>query len=122
MADGSISGITTNQRLRLDLPQVTFALNDLYPSSTTYAQVYKGNAQLGIVGTIVPGSAVVINDSIPQDRVLIADKYASVFDSNGRWTMELVTVTPFGIDRLAYVSFDIERTITVHGTLTSIEE
>jgi len=121
VADGSIAGITSNQLIRYAVPPVTFTLNDLYPASTTYAQVYKGNPQLGVTGTIVPGSALVINDSVPQNRVLVANNYESVFDSDGLWTMELLTVTPFGTDRLAYVSFTLDRTLKVFGTFTTIE-
>ena len=69
-----------DQLIRFTLPTVTLALNDLYPTSTTYAQVYKGNPLLGTTGTIVPGSAVVINDSVPQNRVLTLTNYDSVFD------------------------------------------
>jgi hypothetical protein len=53
--------------------------------------------------------------------VLVVDNYHEVFDEDGRWTMELVTVTPFGIDRLAYVSFDLDRTIKMNGVFTTIE-
>lgn len=121
VADGSITGITQNQLVRYALPQVTLTLNDLYPSSTTYAQVYKGEAQLGVSGKIIPGSALAINDSVPQDRVLTLKKYDSIFDTDGRWTMELLTVTPFGIDRLAYVSFDLDRTIRMNSSVSTVE-
>lgn len=121
IADGSISGIVQDSLIRLALPQLTITLNDLYPSSTTYAQVYKGNPVLGTTGTIVTGSAVVVSDSVPQDRVLILSNYGEVFDEDGRWTMELVTVTPFGVDRLSYVSFDLDRTIKIKGSFTTIE-
>jgi hypothetical protein len=121
VADGSIAGIANNQLIRYALPQLTITVNDLYPDSTTYAQVYKGNPQLGVTGTIVTGSAVVISDSVPVSRVLVVDDYDEVFDEDGRWTMELVTVTPFGIDRLAYVSFDLDRTIKMNGVFTTIE-
>jgi hypothetical protein len=121
VADGAIAGISPNQLIRYSLPKLTLTVNDLYPNSTTYAQVYKGGAQLGVTGKIVPGSALVINDSVPQSRVLLVDKYDSVFDEDGRWTMELLTVTPFGTDRLAYVSFDLDRTIKMNGNFTTIE-
>ncbi len=121
VADGTISGIAQNQLIRFSLPAVTLTLNDLYPSSTTYAQVYKGNPQLGMTGTIVPGSGLVISDSIPTSRVLSLTNYDTIFDSDGRWTMEILTVTPFGIDRLAYISFDLDRTIELNGTFTTIE-
>ena len=121
VADGVITGIAQNELIRYQLPQLTITLNDLYPSSTTYAQVYMGEAQLGTHGRIVPGSAITINDSVPVDKVLVLDEYHEVFDEDGRWTMELLTVTPFGIDRLAYVTFDLDRTIKVNGTFTTIE-
>ncbi len=121
VADGSISGITPNQLIRFSMPAVTLTLNDLYPNSTTYAQVYKGNPVLGTTGTIVPGSGLVISDSVPQSRVLGLTNYDTVFTSDGRWTMELLTKTPFGIDRLAYISFDLDRTIEMNGSFTTIE-
>jgi hypothetical protein len=121
VADGSIAGITPNQRIRMKLPALTFTLNDLYPSSTTYAQVYKGNAQLGMTGTIVPGSALAVQEAVPQNRVLTVKDYGEVFSAEGRWTMELVTVTAFGMDRLAYVSFDLDRTFRIFGGTTTYE-
>lgn len=125
VADGTISGIAANQLIRYALPQLTLTLNDLYPNSTTYAQVYKGSPQLGKTGTVVSGSAVVVNDSVPQNRVLVLDGYDDAFgsgaDADGLWTMEILTVTPFGIDRLSHVSFSLDRTIQVNGSFTTIE-
>lgn len=121
VADGLITGIAQNELIRYQLPQLTITLNDLYPSSTTYAQVYKGEAQLGTQGRIVPGSAITISDSVPVSRVLVIDDYHEVFDEDGRWTMELVTDTPFGVERLAYVTFDLDRTIKVNGSFVTIE-
>ncbi|MCX6867267.1 MAG: hypothetical protein NTV46_13795 [Verrucomicrobia bacterium] len=131
VADGTITGITPGQIIRMAMPQVTFTLNDLYPNSRTFAQVYKGSLQSGVTGTVVTGSNLVINDSIPSNRVLIVNNYDKVFDSvdasgvsvdpDGLWTMELLTVTPFGTDRLAYVSFTLDRTLKLNGTFTTIE-
>jgi len=121
LADGAIAGITQGQYVRFQLPQLTFTYNDLYPNSTTYAQVYKGDPQLGKTGTVVPGSSRVVNDSTPQSIVLPVTGYDAAFDSDGRWTIEVVTVTPFGIDRLAYLSFDLDRTIRLNGSFTTTE-
>lgn len=122
VADGTITGIAQNQAIRFTLPQLTLTLNDLYPNSTTYAQAYKGVAQLGTTGKTLTGSALVINDSVPQNRVLLLSDYDSVFDSDGQWTIELLTSTPFGIDRLAYVTFNLNRTIQVNGSVTTIRD
>lgn len=121
VANGLISGITPNQSYRFKVPAITFTLNDLYPQSTTYAQVYKGPSAIGTVGTVVPGSSLVVDDSQPVDRVLVVDDLSTVFDSDGTWTMELLTSTPFGIDRLAHVTFDLNLTISVNGTVTTVE-
>jgi hypothetical protein len=33
----------------------------------------------------------------------------------------LLTTTPFGTDRLGWVTFNVDRTISVNGTVTTIE-
>lgn len=121
VADGGISGISQNQLIRFNLPQVTLTLNELYPDSRTYAQVYKGNPQLGMAGTVVPGSALIVYDSVPQSRVLTIEDWDSAIDGDGRWTLEILTATPFGIDRLACVSFNVDRTIEMNGMFTTME-
>jgi hypothetical protein len=121
VADGSIAGISHDDTFRYALPQVTFSMNDLYPDSRTYAQVYKGELRSGVQGTAVPGTAVVLFEGAPQDRVLVVDKWDAVITDPGRWTLELLTVTPFGTDRLAAVSFTVDRTISVNGSVSTAE-
>lgn len=121
VADGSISGIREGEKIRVACPPLTFTLNDLYPSSKTYAQVYPGAAALGKTGTVVSGSMLVVNDTVPQSRVLNVRDYGNIFDKDGTWTMELLTETPFGIDRLAYVTFDVKLTLRVNGMVTTYE-
>jgi hypothetical protein len=121
VADASISGIAADQKIRLQLPRLTLTLNNLYPESRTYAQVYRGDPQLGVEGKIVPGSSLVINGSVPENRVVMVDRYDSVFDEDGKWTLEVLTITPFGTDRLAHVTFDVDRVVTVNGSFTTIE-
>ncbi len=121
VADASISGIAQGQKLRFNLPQLTFTYNDLYPSSRTYAQVYRGDPALGTNGTVVPGSSLVVNDQVPNSRVLVVNDYGAIFTDNGRWTLEILTTTPFGTDRLAYVSFDISRSIQLNGMVSTME-
>ena len=121
VASGSLAGMTQGQLIRLTLPQITVTLNDLYPNSTTYVQVYHSDPMLGFVGNVVPGSALVVNDAVPQSRVLTLEGYDALFDNDGRWTMELLTVTPFGTDLLYTVSFDLDRTIETNGAFTTVE-
>lgn len=121
VADGAIAGLTDNQKIKFRLPQLTLTLNDLYPISTTYVQAYKGAPALGTVGKVVPGSALAINEPAPQSRVLMVDNYDEVVDSDGQWTFELVTSTPFGIDRLDFVTFQVNRSLDVRGSQTTLE-
>lgn len=123
VADGSLAGITPNQMIRFSLPNVTITLNDLYPESHTYVQVYKGAPALGTVGKIVSGSSKQIHGSTPESHVLVLSGYDSVFDEggDGQWTMELVTETPFGAERLSHVTFNLDRTIEMNGTVTTID-
>jgi hypothetical protein len=122
VADGSLAGITNNQLIRFKVPALTLTLNDLYPDSHTYAQVYKGAPQLGTTGKIVPGSSIVINDTVPQSRILSVTDYDDSFDEDGQWTMEIVTKTPFGLDRLAYVTFTLDRILQMNGSVTTIAD
>lgn len=121
VADASIAGISPGQKIRMQLPKLTLTLNDLYPNSRTYAQVYQGAARLGVDGTIVPGTSLVLNGSVPESRVLLLDRYDDVFNADGTWTMEILTITPFGIERLSHVTFEIDRTMEVNGTMTTME-
>ncbi len=120
VADASIAGIVDGQLLRFLIPQLTLTLNDLYPNSSTYAQVYKGAAVLGTSGAIVPGSSFVVSDTVPLNKVLTITNWESVLTSDGQWTMEIVTVTPFGVERLTSVTFNVNRTIKVNGNVTTI--
>lgn len=110
VADGTITGITQGQTLGAVVPEVTLTLNDLYPNSTTWAKVYKGSPQPGIAGIILPGTSLSVNESIPISRILKTSNYGPLLNSDGLWTMEVLTQTPFGIDRLAYVSFTVQGT------------
>jgi hypothetical protein len=121
VADGAIAGITASQLIRYKMPTVTFTGNDLYPGSTTYLQVYTGAPQLGKTGVILP-NGYINSDAKPSDQIITLSDYDSYFPTDGQWTMELVTKTPFGIDRLAYVTFSLDRTIQMNGSVTTITD
>ena len=121
VADAAISGISQDQVIRFKGPDLSIVLNDLYPSSRTYTQVYKGTAVSGASGTLVPDASVVVNNTVPVSSVLSIRDYDSLLDSDGIWTLEVLTETPFGIDRLAHVTFKVDRTMELHGTITTME-
>lgn len=121
VADGSITGITDGQTLKFGAPNLTLTINDIYPDAQIYAQVYQGSQSLGTEGTVIPGSAEVINEPVPQNRSITLENWDRVITGDGLWTVELLTSTPFGIDRLDYVTINVDRTISVNGTVTTIE-
>lgn len=121
VADGAITGVTNGASLRFDAPPLTFTMNDLYPDSRTYAQIYKGPAVLGTQGTVIPGSALIIYDTVPHNRTLVVNDWDEQVDESGQYTVELLTVTPFGTDRLHHITFNINRDINVNATVTTVE-
>jgi hypothetical protein len=121
VADASISGLTEGDKIRFQVPQITLTYNDLYPESQTYAQVYPGESRPGVEGAIVPGSPRIFNETVPQSRVLVVSDYDSLFTQDGTWTMEILTSTPFGVDRLAHVTFEVDRTLKLNGMVSTME-
>lgn len=122
VASGSIAGIANGAVLRAKAPQLTLTMTDLYPRSDTYLQVYEGEAKLNTVGKQVEGSVLVLDQSKSDSRVIQLPDYESAFTKDGTYTMELLTVTPFGTDRLAYVTFSVNRAIQVRGLIGSLDE
>lgn len=123
MSDGSISGIAEGEKIRYKLPQITLTYNDLYPDSQTYAQVYKGSVRDGVQGTIVSGSRWPHYGAAPLSKVMPPiNDWDAVIDSDGEWTLEILTVTCFDIQRLDHVTFTVDRTIEMNGSFTTIEK
>ena len=52
--------------------------------------------------------------------MVVAD-WDNVVKEDGNYTLEVITITPFGADRLSYRSFEVERTIRLNGAVTSVE-
>lgn len=121
VATASLAGIADGDRIRAASPDVTLTLTDLYPDSRTYAQIYAGPPQLGQEGLIVAGSALIIYDSVPIDRVLTLRNWTEMLEDDGVYTLEVLTTTPFGTDRLTYLSFVLDRTLRVRSSVTTID-
>lgn len=122
VATGKIKGITAETVVKFSAPKVTFELFDLYPKSTTKPRIYKGPAVAVPVGVKDLGTSVTYAGDIPpKDDVLTISNYMDYFDSDGTWTMELVTDTPFGTTVLAHVTFQVDRNIQLNGAITTSE-
>lgn len=128
VADGTIAGISEGQVIRYTCPDLTITMNDLYPSSSTSIQYYKGpKMEMSDATRDVPGFVSFLpwslnhDDALPLNKEEVLSDYDRSFDSDGTWTIELVTVTPFGVDRLHAITFELDRTIEMNGTFTTIE-
>ncbi|MEX2579335.1 MAG: hypothetical protein WD342_09775 [Verrucomicrobiales bacterium] len=121
MATSSLSGIASGDVIKELVPEVTVVLDDLYPDSWTYVQVYPGSPALGTQGVVVPGASILVDGSVPRDETIELAGWDESVPTDGPWTLEVLTVTPFGIDRLAYTSFQVERAIRVNGGVTSVD-
>lgn len=122
VASGSIAGIANGANIRGKAPQLTITMTDLYPRSDTYVQAYEGEPKLNTEGKLVGETMLVWNDSKSKSDVMTLNNYDSVFTKDGTYTMELLTETPFGTDRLAYVTFSVNRAIQVRGLLGGLDE
>ncbi|MDF1823929.1 MAG: hypothetical protein P1U68_04760 [Verrucomicrobiales bacterium] len=121
VASGEISGLNDNDVYKGRMPELEIELSDLYPNSQTYAQVYKGALDDGVEGIIVPGSALVLNSTVPEDHTLEISGWDEVFEEDGNYTLEVLTITPFGVDRLGSKTFEVDRIMEVNGAVTSVE-
>lgn len=119
VADGTIEGIDEGQTIRTAMPDLTLTANDLYPDSNTYAQIYRGEKRDGVAGKVLEGSAVTVQHRVPQHRQLRVTGWDDAVTESGRWTVELLTRTPFGIDRLDHVTFNAEKQIVIRASVSS---
>jgi len=122
VATATIDGIPDNAKF-LNVPEnISAHLTDLYPDHVTYARIYKGVARLGADGNTIASSVVQHNTYAPQDAVIPVTGLEEFIDTDGIYTVEVVTVTPFNHrqpERLAYATFEVDRTLEVRGSLTS---
>ncbi len=121
VASSVLTGINSGDVITETLPELTIQLEDLYPDSWTYAQVYQGNPVLGTNGIVVSGSSILVDNSVPQDETIVVTDWDDTIGVDGIWTLEIITATPFGADRLAYVTFEVDRALRINGSVTSIE-
>lgn len=142
IADGEIQGILTGSITPISLhglvlheaPTIRMSVTDLYPSSQTYLQIYKGPKSDSATGIQqLPGlitandyEPVNFNTTVPQSaiQVITADQWEEYAKEDGIYTVEIVTKTPFNNDipeRLAYATFEIKRTIKINADLHSAE-
>jgi hypothetical protein len=60
-------------------------------------------------------------DSVPQNRTLVLKSIENFFEEDGRYTIEVLHQTPFGVDMLERHPLNIEKILRIRGTVRSSE-
>ncbi|MEM9081338.1 MAG: hypothetical protein AAGC74_11675 [Verrucomicrobiota bacterium] len=121
VADGSIEGVEDGDRVGISPRDLTMTVNDAYPGSVIYCHAYEGAPNLGTEGILVPGSHKNVTATFATDHEFILSDWTGVFPEDGYYTLELLTETPFGTERLDFVSFYVDATLNVRGSLQGLE-
>lgn len=125
VSDASIGGIQDGQVIRDTLPNIVANYHDLYPLSWTYMQIYEGEESLGTVGQIFGGSIRFHNTIVPQNEIVGIENWEDMIPSDGTYTIEVLTITPFddwATERLAHLTFSVNRKVTVNGQVITSEK
>lgn len=126
MAQGKITGLTEGQRITQAMPDAKISLQDLYPNSTTYAEIIEGPPSLdgGIVPVYTSFKLGPYNGDEPLDGEIPVTNWDSYIKKNGQYTLQVVTKTPFNNgnpERIMAVTFHVDRTVSVNGAIISSE-
>jgi len=135
VAKGAIENVTASQVFIDRIPSIVVRLQHLYPDSRTYVQIYSGSAVLGRTGTLINGTERKFGSfynpdvegeptNVPQTLSFSMDDLSNYASRDGIYTLEVVTETPFfnrAPERLAYVTFEVDRTISSRGQLSTAE-
>ena len=122
VASAAISGLDSSTVYK-SIPTFSVDLVDLYPDSSTYLRIYQGEPTSNPANpTEIGTSAVVINDTIPQDRRMLINELDEFMGASGSYTIEVLHDTPFGTDVLTqFYPVRVDLTMQVRGTLYSQE-
>ena len=135
VATAELENITEGSVIIDRIPTVVVKLKSLYPDSRTYAHIYPGPAVLGTNGTLIngserrfgayynPGTSAELTN-VPQTLEISMEDLSNYAPKDGIYTLEIITETPFfgrAQERLAVVSFEVDRDISSRGQLSTSE-
>ena len=128
ITDGTpIAPLVDGQKITRSMPNLVVALWDLYPNSTTYVTIYKGDP--ATIGSTAPvpvytPRVIKINQDVPQCDLIALSNWDEYITEDGIYTLEVATITPFNNgapERILAISFEVDRTIKVVGSTTTSE-
>lgn len=119
LAQATVKGIVPDETYTR-IPRIEVDLKSLYPESETWVQIYPGSQVLGTEGTILNESTIQWDDEVPLSTSLVFRDLDRLLTTEGQWTLEVLTETPFGVERLAWRSLVVGRTLEVRGMLNGL--
>jgi hypothetical protein len=97
VASSAIIGIESGRRY-FGFPKTgNIILTNAYPTSTTYAQIYKGSERLGTVGIVIPDSTRVYNTDTPQNATISTldlESLSEQLPEDGIYTVTRIETSP----------------------------
>lgn len=135
VATAAIENVTAGQVFIDRIPSIIVRLDHLYPDSRTYVQIYSGTQVLGKQGTLVNGTERRFGryynpeleeepTNVPQTLSISMEDLSNYASTDGIYTLEVITETPYfnrAPERLLHVTFEVDRTISSRGQLTTAE-
>ncbi|GAA5484535.1 hypothetical protein [Haloferula sargassicola] len=117
----TIAGLDASETIRFKAPEVTIDVADMYPKSYTYTQVYPGDPVLGTEGTKITSAQRQIDQQQPLSKTWRIENLGDYLTKDGTWTIEVITETVYGRERLAYTTFEVDRGLEVRSLLSTLE-
>lgn len=118
VASGVIEGIAPNEKIRFAAPRLTLVLQDLYPGSYTHLRI---RDEKGETVSSDDSKFVLAEEPTATGKLITVADYGLLMKDDGRYTLELVTETPFGSEVLHSVPVDVDRTMHVRATLGGLD-
>ncbi|MCW1926157.1 hypothetical protein OKA05_26605 [Luteolibacter arcticus] len=122
VASGGVQGITAGQKIRFNLPTLSATYTDVYPGSSIWLQIYKGPEKLGTEGAVLPGSTWNNTNEYSAGNLVSVSDYSSLATTDGIYTIEMLTRTPFGLERLSHITFSVDRTLQIRAQMGEISQ
>lgn len=120
LAECNVSGLDSGVTYQT-IPDITFDLKNLYPKSETYLRYYAGSQSIESTGTRILDVQILVDQNVPRDGSLVLESPERFFDQAGVWTIEVLTDTPFGTERLEFLELNVDSDLEIRGGLNFLK-
>jgi hypothetical protein len=122
VTSGGIQGISPGELVRFHVPNISATYTDVYPGASIWLQVYPGPEKLGTEGAVISSSKWVNTDDASKSNLLPVANYGDLLTEDGTYTIEMLTLTPFGLERLDHVTFSVDRKLEIRAQLGGLDQ